>query len=182
MSQQLKILVAGSFGAGKTTLIGTLADFAPLRTEVPMSSEQVTAEKTTTTVGIDFGTRRVTEDLQLHLYGLPGQARFRPVWDAARRGALGLVLMLRADGADFKSALCEFADEFLTPDLPTVFALSFADQAGAARVDSALAAVQALAPGAPVLPMDPRSKEDGDLLLEMLLAMNLAEQAERAPI
>ncbi|MEV8092976.1 ATP/GTP-binding protein [Kitasatospora sp. NPDC085879] len=96
----LKILVAGGFGVGKTTLVGSVSEIRPLRTE-----EQLTAagsgvddlggveQKTTTTVAMDFGRITIREGLSVYLFGTPGQDRFWFLWDELAQGALGAVVL-----------------------------------------------------------------------------------------
>lgn len=100
MPTALKILVAGGFGVGKTTMIGSVSEVPPLRTEEYMTqaSEGVDdlaniPHKATTTVAMDFG--RITLDPQhvLYLFGTPGQERFWFMWDDLAFGALGAVVL-----------------------------------------------------------------------------------------
>ncbi|MCX2968232.1 MULTISPECIES: GTP-binding protein [Streptomyces] len=106
-AQAFKLLIAGGFGVGKTTLVTTVSQTPPLSTEAlmteasrPVDDLHLVPDKQTTTVAFDFGRLDLPGDgdrdqpVQLLLFGAPGQARFAPMWDYVSSGALGAVVLV----------------------------------------------------------------------------------------
>lgn len=100
--ESTKLVIAGGFGVGKTTLVASISEIPPVDTDVWMTAASTAVDrldpgldKTTTTVGMDFG--RITlpgDGLKLFLFGTPGQPRFWPMWDDMCRGALGALVLV----------------------------------------------------------------------------------------
>lgn len=128
-----KILIAGGFGSGKTTLVGAISEVRPLRTEEMLTSASVGYDdlsgvggKTTTTVALDFGRITFGSQVVLYLFGLPGQERFSFMWDELSYGALGAVILadVRRLGDCFPSV-----NYFEKRGLPFVVAINCFDHA-----------------------------------------------------
>src|SRR5215475_7982801 len=99
--KSVKVVVAGGFGTGKTTLVGSVSEIRPLTTEEVLTSVSVgiddvagVEDKNTTTVALDFGRITVSDDIVLYIFGTPGQDRFWFMWDELARGALGAIVLI----------------------------------------------------------------------------------------
>jgi uncharacterized protein len=172
-----KIIIAGGFGAGKTTLVGSVSEIEPLSTEERLTQAGTRIdnldgieEKTTTTVALDFG--RITmpgdppPDLVLYLFGTPGQDRFWYMWNDLVIGAIGAIVMIDTRRLDLGFAAVDF---FENRRIPFIIAVNCFNGVQRHNDDAVRSALDLRRQETPLLFIDARRREDNKRALVTLV-------------
>lgn len=180
-----KIVIAGGFGVGKTTLVGSVSEIDPLRTEALVTDESVGIDdisqvpsKHTTTVAMDFGRITLGEDLILYLFGTPGQKRFWFMWDDLCLGAIGAIVLVDTNRLDEAFSPLDYFEE---KGLPFIVALNQFDQGPQFELEAVREAL-ALPAHVPMIRIDARDRESAKAALIRVTEYALERMASQLPV
>jgi signal recognition particle receptor subunit beta len=180
-----KIVIAGGFGVGKTTLVSSVSEVAPLNTDAWMTEAGEGVDdlppggnKSTTTVAMDFGRITLHQDLLLYLFGTPGQSRFWFLWDDLSRGALGAVVLVDTNRIDQSFAAVNYFEHDSV--LPFIVAVNRFEGQFAHDLDEVREAL-ALADDVPLVECDARDRASSLGVLQAVVTHSLSLSRVSAP-
>jgi signal recognition particle receptor subunit beta len=183
-SASTKIVIAGGFGAGKTTFVGAVSEIMPLRTEAMVTDESTTVDaldatpgKSTTTVAMDFGRITLDRDLVLYLFGTPGQRRFWFMWDDLVRGAIGAIILVDVRRLQDSFPAVDFFEHRKMPFLIAINEFDGAPKYPTGEVRRALT----LPDTTPVITLDARDRKSATDALIAISEYALASLAPSQP-
>ncbi|MCF3129727.1 MULTISPECIES: GTP-binding protein [Streptomyces] len=171
-TRSVKVMIAGGFGTGKTTLVRSVSDIKPLTTEETLTQASVgddhligVADKTETTVSLDFGKISLNDSLMLYLFGTPGQERFWFLWNGLFKGALGAIVLVdtRRLASSFRAI-----EEMERQDVPFVIALNIFPDSKQHPIEEIRDALD-ISPDIPVVACDARDRASSrDVLIALI--------------
>ncbi|WP_030420416.1 ATP/GTP-binding protein [Streptomyces sp. SCSIO 75703] len=171
-TRSVKVMIAGGFGTGKTTMVRSVSDIKPLTTEETLTQASAdvdhligVADKTQTTVSLDFGKISLNDTLMLYLFGTPGQERFWFLWNGLFKGALGAVVLVdtRRLASSFRAI-----EEMERQNVPFVIALNVFPDSEEYPVDEIRDALD-IPPHTPVVAFDARDRSASrDVLVTLI--------------
>ncbi|MFD6286174.1 ATP/GTP-binding protein [Streptomyces sp. NPDC060205] len=171
-ARSVKVMIAGGFGTGKTTMVRSVSDIKPLTTEETLTQASAdvdnligVADKQETTVSLDFGKIGINDQLMLYLFGTPGQERFWFLWNGLFKGALGAVVLVdtRRLASSFRAI-----EEMERQDVPFVIALNVFPDSKDHPVEEIRDALD-ISPDIPVVACDARDRASSrDVLIALI--------------
>lgn len=167
-----KIIFAGPAGSGKSSAISAVSDIDVVATEAK-ASDNLELGKSHTTVAMDYGSLQLDDGSPVHLYGVPGQARFSFMWDVLAIGSLGVVLLIDGSREDPLADLSFYADSFkkLITKSAVAVGITHMDESPRPSLYVYNTRLRLLGINAPVFEVDARSRKDVQALLMGLLTM-----------
>lgn len=168
---ELKLIITGTPGAGKTTAIGAISETPPVVTDTS-TTDDLAEVKDVTTVAMDFGELTLDDGQKVFIYGTPGQRRFEFMWKILVQGGLGLIILVdcsRPDPVEDLRIYLKNFEDFIR-DTGMVIGLTRRDGGQGPSLDEFYTALENWGTVFPILEVDVREREDVSLLINALVS------------
>ena len=169
---EIKIVITGTVGSGKTEGIKTLSGIDVISTDVK-ASDKVKKLKETTTIAMDYGEISLDSGEVLAIYGTPGQERFSYMWKILAEGALGFIIMVDDSRSNPLDDLCIYLDNFsaFIEDTTVVIGVTHTDGTRISSMDKYYRFLKKNHIYYPVMAVDARDKAQMENLMLALVSM-----------
>lgn len=168
---ELKLIITGPPGAGKTTAISAISETPPVRTDAK-TTDDLSSVKEETTVAMDFGEITLGDGQKVFLYGTPGQRRFEFMWKILVEGGLGLIILVDCSRPEPLADLSMYLDNFsdFIKKTSVVVGITRSDEPGAPPIESFYDCIESTGRTFPILEVDIRETDDVALLINALIS------------
>jgi uncharacterized protein len=168
----LRIAIAGSVGAGKTSFIRSISEIEVIDTDKP-STDEIALFKDKTTVALDFGLFTIVPNQLLYLYGTPGQPRFDFMWDILIRQVQACIVLVdahRPEHFHYGTQILDFVNQRV--QIPILIGLTHTDCPGAVKPEEIAIALglQHSTQKPPVIVVNPTQKASITEALKVLIS------------
>lgn len=172
MTAELKFVITGTAGVGKSTAIQSISDTNPIITD-EKTTDELSAIKNYTTVAFDFGEISLDDGSVVRIYGTPGQERFRHMWEILADGALGLIILVDDTRENPVQDLSVYIENFeeLINKTGCVVGITRTEITGRQDLSPYMDYLMKHEYSFPVIEVDPRNKEDMVMILDMLMTI-----------
>lgn len=169
---ELKFVITGTAGVGKSTAIASISDVTPVSTEAE-TTDELKELKSTTTVAFDFGEIILDEDTIVRIYGTPGQDRFRHMWEIIAEGALGLVILVDNSRPEPLQDLAMYIENFtdLIERTGVVIGVTRLTEQSVVQINDYYQFIEQRGIFCPILETDPRDKDDMVMIMDSLMSV-----------
>jgi len=168
---EVKLIITGPPGAGKTTAIAAISETPPVRTDT-RTTDDLSSVKEETTVAMDFGEITLGDGQKVFLYGTPGQKRFEFMWKILVEGGLGLIILLdcsRPEPLDDLNMYLENFSDFIEKT-GVVVGITRTGGANPPEMGAFYECLESTGRTFPMFEVDIREREDVALLIDALIS------------